>query len=98
MQAWKFIVKNKFVNTYTISKNLTERLVMSYGDKGLKVCITRPTLVTSLSAAPCPGYIGNSSGITGAILGAAYGEAFPTLTLLVLHIPVIPGRNISSHS
>jgi nucleoside-diphosphate-sugar epimerase len=74
VQALKFIVKNNFRNTYTISKNLTERLVMSYGEKGLNVCIMRPSLVTSIAGNPYPGYIGNTSGITGTLLGAAYGE------------------------
>jgi hypothetical protein len=71
-----------FMNTYLVSKNLTERLVMSYGKKGLNVCITRPTMVTGIAGDPCPGYIGNTSGLTGIMLGAAYGECSPFPTLL----------------
>lgn len=70
----RFIRKEKFANTYTISKNLTEQLVMSY-EKQLPVLITRPTLVSCIARDPLPGYIGNSSGITGAVIGGAHGES-----------------------
>lgn len=62
------------MSTYEVSKNLTERLVMSYEDH-LKVCIMRTAIVGAISRQPHPGYVGNTSGMTGFILASAYGDA-----------------------
>ena len=40
------------------------------------VCIVRPSIVGSVAYAPFPGWIGNTSGFTALILGAAAGILF----------------------
>jgi nucleoside-diphosphate-sugar epimerase len=62
-------------NTYFLIKNLTERMVMTYRDAGLPLCILRPTIVTGVARAPYPGFVGNTSGVTGAFLATAVGAA-----------------------
>lgn len=51
-----------FPNTYTLGKNLTEKLVASYHRQGMPVAIVRPSLVCGLAGDPYPGYCGNLAG------------------------------------
>eukprot|EP00884_Botryococcus_braunii_P002435 jgi/Botrbrau1/12192/Bobra.0186s0098.1 len=92
--AMRFIKKEKFVNTYTISKNLTEQLVMMYREH-FPVLISRPTLVSCISRDPLPGYIGNSSGITGAVIGGAHGILTHVSHAENSKVPVVPGDLVS---
>lgn len=99
-QALKFIKKYNFLNTYAISKNLTERLVMDYGMAkpgrvALPVCITRPAVVGAIAQQPHPGYVGNSSGLTGLILGGAYGITLKTTHSPDSKVPLIPADLVS---
>eukprot|EP00884_Botryococcus_braunii_P005556 jgi/Botrbrau1/15000/Bobra.0018s0099.2 len=99
-QAEKFIKKFNIFNTYTLSKNLTERLVMDYGvakpgRAALPVCITRPSLVGSISQQPLPGYVGNSAGLTGYILGGAYGIALKMAHSPDSKLPLVPADLVS---
>lgn len=56
-----------FPNTYTMGKNLTEKLVASYHKQyGLPIAIVRPSLVCGLAGDPYPGYCGNLAGECGA--------------------------------
>lgn len=66
--------KNNLQNTYFLAKNLTERMVMARDGQPHRVCIIRPSIVGAVARTPCPGFIGNSSGFTAAILGAAAGD------------------------
>ena len=67
MQRWGLM------NTYFVSKTLTERLVMTYADS-VPICILRPSLIGCVAGKPFPGYIGNGSGFTGMVLGWLAGE------------------------
>lgn len=52
-----------FPNTYTMGKNLSEKLVATYHKKHhLPITIVRPSLVTGLAGLPYPGYCGNLAG------------------------------------
>ena len=63
-----------FPNTYTLGKHLTEHLVASYQARhGLPVAIVRPSLVSAMAGAPCPGYAGNWAGCIGAGAAMAIG-------------------------
>ena len=64
-------------NTYFLIKNLTERMVMTYCSRPLRLCILRPTIVMGVQRAPYPGYVGNTSGITGCFLATAIGATLP---------------------
>ena len=67
--------RNNISNTYFLSKSLTERMLMNtaLAHDG-KLCIVRPSIVGAVAHQPCPGYVGNSSGFTALVLGAASGE------------------------
>lgn len=73
MQGKSLMSLNGLQNTYFLAKNLTERLVASYDGRPHRICILRPSIIGAVARAPCPGFIGNSSGFTAAILGAAAG-------------------------
>eukprot|EP00884_Botryococcus_braunii_P009258 jgi/Botrbrau1/18333/Bobra.0179s0060.1 len=71
--AGEFVERWGFMNTYMLCKNITERLVMSHEGKLPGLVIVRPTAVGAVADCPCPGFIGNSSGFTGAMIAGAYG-------------------------
>ena len=64
---------NGLQNTYFLAKNLTERVVAAADGNPHRMCIVRPSIVGSVARQPCPGFVGNSSGFTAAILGATAG-------------------------
>ena len=81
---------NGLQNTYFLAKNLTERLVASYDGRPNRMCILRPSIIGAVARAPCPGFIGNSSGFTAAILGAAAGEpGHLRLTAMCFDLPAL---------
>lgn len=80
MKGAECVARWGFTNTYMLAKNLTERLVASYEGRLPGLLIVRPTAVGALAEAPCPGFIGNSSGFTGAMMAAAYGTPRSPLT------------------
>lgn len=59
--------KKKHPNTYTLTKQMAEQIVVDYYGK-LPVCIVRPSIVTAANQEPFPGWIDNVYGITGNIL------------------------------
>lgn len=83
-QAQRIMKATGIQNTYFLVKNLTERMVMTYSGNLLRLCIVRPTIVTGVQRAPYPGYVGNTSGITGCFLATAIG-APPALTAYAGH-------------
>ncbi|KAL0018570.1 hypothetical protein WJX79_002930 [Trebouxia sp. C0005] len=60
-----------YLNTYLLSKTLTERMVMEHHQASFSVCIVSRALCGAVAGLPCPGYIGNTSGATAAILAVA---------------------------
>ncbi|DBA88647.1 TPA: Fatty acyl-CoA reductase 2 [Trebouxia sp. C0005] len=62
-----------YLNTYLLSKTLTERMVMEHHQASFSVCIVSRALCGAVAGLPCPGYIGNTSGATAAILAVATG-------------------------
>lgn len=58
-----------------------QRLVLAAHGDPVPVCIVRPSGIGALAGEPCPGYIGNPSGMTAFILAGAAGEC-PTALLL----------------
>ncbi|KIY94228.1 Fatty acyl-CoA reductase 1 [Monoraphidium neglectum] len=62
-----------FPNTYTLGKNLTEKLVAQFHAGGLPVAIVRPSMVCGLAGAPYPGYSGSLAGPGGQALAQAVG-------------------------
>lgn len=63
LQAQMYLDMWDFPNTYTMGKNLTEKLVASYYKQHrLPIAIVRPTLVCGLAGNPYPGYCGNLAG------------------------------------
>lgn len=60
-------------NTYFVAKTLSERLVQSFDQKPFPVCIVRPSLIGCVAGDPFPGFIGNTSGFTGLVLGSLAG-------------------------
>lgn len=92
-QALDFQIRWGFMNSYMLAKNLTERLVASHENRLAGLVIVRPTAVGALAEAPCPGFIGNSSGFTGAMIAGAYGTIPPPLPISSpLHMCVRSGR------
>lgn len=73
MQAQELMEDNGLQNTYFLAKNLTERAVAAADGQPHRICIIRPSIIGSVARAPYPGFIGNSSGFTAALLGAAAG-------------------------
>lgn len=57
----------KHPNTYTLTKGLTEQIVVSKGS-GLPIAIVRPSIVCAAYQEPFPGWIDNTCGITGTII------------------------------
>ena len=53
-QAFDVMSKAGFLNTYMLSKNLTEKKVMLHDGKPTPVCIVRPSLIGSIAGEPCP--------------------------------------------
>ena len=84
MQAEQLMEMNGLQNTYFLAKNLTERLVAAADNNPHRVCILRPSIVGCVSRAPYPGFVGNSSGFTAAILGASAGRAATLVASLAL--------------
>ena len=103
--------RNRIANTYFLSKSLTERMLMHkpLAREG-RLCIVRPSIVGAVAFEPCPGYIGNCSGFTALILGAASGgaplriaDALPlsmrSLLLLMVHCTPLHVHGLgSSHA
>ncbi|KAK9845966.1 hypothetical protein WJX81_007112 [Elliptochloris bilobata] len=79
-----------------LAKNLAERLVMSYQDKPLSVCIVRPSMIMGAERTPSPGYVGKSSGITRGFLGAAIGVLRFAQHNFNSVAAVVPGDVVSS--
>ena len=53
-----------YPNTYTFTKNLAEQIVDNNGDC-LPVAIVRPSIIGASLKEPCPGWVDNTSGVTG---------------------------------
>ncbi|KAK9820154.1 hypothetical protein WJX72_006750 [[Myrmecia] bisecta] len=85
-----------YLNTYLLSKTLTERMVMERDGKPCPVCIVRPALCGAVAKVPCPGYIGNASGATSAILAVATGLATFTGYGLDSLLPLVPGDVVAA--
>ncbi|KAK9812828.1 hypothetical protein WJX72_004372 [[Myrmecia] bisecta] len=85
-----------YLNTYLLSKTLTERMVMEHDGTPFAVCIVRPALCGAVAKAPYPGYIGNASGATSAILAIATGLATFTGYGPDSLLPLVPGDVVAA--
>ncbi|KAF8068303.1 L-aspartate oxidase [Scenedesmus sp. PABB004] len=89
-----------FPNTYTMGKNLSEKLVASYAaDHGLPIAIVRPALVTGLAGAPYPGYCGNLAGPVGMGVAMAVGlfDRLESVAMVPTHVwDAVPGDVVCS--
>ncbi|KAK9818915.1 hypothetical protein WJX81_005058 [Elliptochloris bilobata] len=95
-EAQRIMKATGIQNTYFLIKNLMERMVMTYAGNRLRLCIVRPTIVTGVQGAPYPGYVGNTSGLTGCYLATALG-----IVRFAQHDPksvvaIVPGDMVSS--
>ena len=54
MQAEAIMDRVGFLNTYMLSKNLSEKMVMLRDKKPAPILIVRPSLIGSLAGNPCP--------------------------------------------
>eukprot|EP00884_Botryococcus_braunii_P012030 jgi/Botrbrau1/20828/Bobra.0156s0053.1 len=73
MKGTRLLKASGLANTYMLAKNFTERLVLAADRNPVPVCIVRPSGIGALAGEPCPGYIGNPSGMTAFILAWAAG-------------------------
>ncbi|KAL3144875.1 Fatty acyl-CoA reductase 2 [Trebouxia sp. C0009 RCD-2024] len=85
-----------YLNTYLLSKTLTERMVLEHHQAPFPVCIVRPALCGAVAGLPCPGYIGNTSGATAAILAVATGIATFTGYRPESRLPLVPGDVVAA--
>eukprot|EP00878_Enallax_costatus_P005649 GHUV01005923.1.p1 GENE.GHUV01005923.1~~GHUV01005923.1.p1 ORF type:complete len:571 (+),score=168.70 GHUV01005923.1:688-2400(+) len=89
-----------FPNTYTLGKNLTEKLVASYHKQySLPIAIVRPTLVCGLAGDPYPGYCGNLAGPVGMGVAMAIGlfDRLESVAMVPTHVwDAVPGDVVSS--
>ena len=53
-QAHDIMQRAGFLNTYMLSKNLTEKMVMLCDGQPAPICIVRPSLVGAVAGMPCP--------------------------------------------
>ena len=60
-------------NTYTYTKRLAEILVREEYNKGLPVCIVRPSIVSPAFSDPVPGWVDSLNGPPGIFLAAGKG-------------------------
>ncbi|XP_026464308.1 putative fatty acyl-CoA reductase CG5065 [Ctenocephalides felis] len=77
-------------NTYTLSKQLAEQVVLSYSHR-IPVTIVRPSIVTAARSEPFPGWVDNISGITGIMMEIGRGtisSIFCDENLIVDLVPV----------
>eukprot|EP00884_Botryococcus_braunii_P002713 jgi/Botrbrau1/12442/Bobra.0094s0011.1 len=72
-QGTRLLKASGLANPYMLAKNFTERLVLAADKNPVPVCIVRPSGIGALAGEPCPGYIGNPSGMTAFILAGAAG-------------------------
>ncbi|GBF91108.1 hypothetical protein Rsub_04777 [Raphidocelis subcapitata] len=88
-----------FPNTYTLGKNLTEKLLAQYHAGGLPIAIVRPSLVCGLAGAPYPGYSGSLAGPGGVALAQAVG-LFDTLDSVAMNPTnvwdIVPGDQVAA--
>eukprot|EP00884_Botryococcus_braunii_P005665 jgi/Botrbrau1/1509/Bobra.178_3s0060.2 len=77
-KAQDIVQQTGLLNTYTLTKYMTEQLISEYHHTKFPVCIVRPSLVGSIAHQPAPGYFGNSAGSTAYLL--AYGMGIATYT------------------
>lgn len=54
MQAQRVMMQSGFLNTYMLSKNLTEKMVMLRDGKPNNIVIVRPSLIGAVAGQPCP--------------------------------------------
>ncbi|WIA39152.1 hypothetical protein OEZ86_005280 [Tetradesmus obliquus] len=88
-----------FPNTYTLGKNLTEKLVAAAHRSGLPTAIVRPSLVCGLAGAPYPGYCGNLAGPVGMGVAMAVGlfDKLESVAMVPTHVwDAVPGDVVSS--
>lgn len=62
----------KHPNTYTLSKNLAEQILLSNGNN-LPITIVRPSIVCAAYQDPFPGWIDNKNSVTGLTILASNG-------------------------
>jgi hypothetical protein len=53
----------KYKNTYTFTKKLAERHLHRYGSKKIRVCVTRPSMITQCSLEPMIGWTDTVSAV-----------------------------------
>ncbi|XP_075233619.1 fatty acyl-CoA reductase wat-like isoform X2 [Lycorma delicatula] len=87
-------------NTYIYTKRVAESLIKQYG-KGLPVIIVRPSIITSSSKEPVPGWIDNLYGTSGVGVGYATGfirvmECDPNVTADVIPVDMVANIIIAS--
>ena len=80
LQAVQIMEANNIGNTYFLSKSLTERMLLNTSGLQGRLCIVRPSIVGAVAYEPCPGWVGNTSGFTALILGAASGKLLSALS------------------
>lgn len=76
---WLRAVQIEVVNG-AFSHGLQRLVLAAHGDP-VPVCIVRPSGIGALAGEPCPGYIGNPSGMTAFILAGVAGESPATLVV-----------------
>lgn len=77
LQALDVCKETGLLNTYTLTKYMTEQLISEYHNQKFPVCIVRPSLVGSIAYHPTPGYFGNSAGSTAYLLAYGMGTCPP---------------------
>lgn len=60
-------------NTYTYTKRLAELLIRDEYEKGLPICIVRPSIVVPAYKEPLVGWVDSMNGPAGLMIGAAKG-------------------------
>lgn len=68
----KYVLKDH-PNTYTYTKRLAETLCRQEFEKGMPICIVRPSIILPAFQEPCVGWIESLNGPAGLMIGAAKG-------------------------
>jgi hypothetical protein len=49
-------ILGRYQNTYTYTKKMAERHLLRYGSKKIRICLTRPSMITQCSLEPMIGW------------------------------------------
>ncbi|XP_074109524.1 putative fatty acyl-CoA reductase CG5065 [Cotesia typhae] len=82
-------LKGRHPNTYTLTKRLAELIILKRGTS-LPVAIVRPSIVCAAYREPYPGWIDNTSGLTGLIVQISRGTLKSVYCKKNLKVDIIP--------